>query len=62
MFWKLTHWLVRKYRTGIKPLTRHWCKPPAPGQKKTWVLFGKTGYGNLAGAIILLILFFERYG
>lgn len=52
VFWKLAHWLARKYRTGIKPLMRHWCKPAAPGQSKTWVLFGRTSHGNLAGEIL----------
>lgn len=52
VFWKLAHWLARKYRTGIKTLMRHWCKPSAPGKSKTWVLFGRTSHGNLAGEIL----------
>ncbi|MDF6499936.1 hypothetical protein NLO90_26715, partial [Escherichia coli] len=38
VFWKLAHWLARKYRTGIASLMRWWCKSPKPGQSKTWVL------------------------
>lgn len=49
VFWKLAYWLARKYRTGIKFLMRNWFKPPAPGQSKTWVLFGRTSHGRLAG-------------
>ncbi|MDE9475513.1 group II intron reverse transcriptase/maturase, partial [Xenorhabdus bovienii] len=52
VFWKLAHWLARKYRVGIKTLMRHWCKPPKPGQSKTWVLFGKTNHGKLSGEIL----------
>nr|WP_172689207.1 group II intron reverse transcriptase/maturase [Enterobacter cloacae] len=47
VFWKLAHWLARKYRKGIAYLMRWWCKPPKPGQSKTWVLFGKTNHGKL---------------
>ncbi|HFM2744440.1 TPA: group II intron maturase-specific domain-containing protein, partial [Escherichia coli] len=46
VFWKLAHWLARKYRTGIASLMRWWCKSPKPGQSKTWVLFGKTNHGK----------------
>jgi hypothetical protein len=49
VFWKLAHWLARKYHTGIKSLMRHWCKSPKPGQSKAWVLFGKTINGTLGG-------------
>ncbi|EFG3348879.1 hypothetical protein BOX60_005482, partial [Escherichia coli] len=49
VFWKLAHWLARKYRTGIASLMRWWCKSPKPGQSKTWVLFGKTKHGKLSG-------------
>lgn len=49
VFWKLAHWLARKYRTGIKSLMRKWFKRPMSGHRKTWVLFGKTDRGNLSG-------------
>lgn len=49
VFWKIAHWLGRKYRTRLKPLMRHWYRSPAPGQRKTWVLFGKTNQGKLCG-------------
>ncbi|WP_317986960.1 group II intron maturase-specific domain-containing protein, partial [Escherichia coli] len=52
VFWKLAHWLARKYRTGIASLMRWWCKSPKPGQSKTWVLFGKTNHGKLSGEIL----------
>lgn len=52
VFWKLAHWLARKYRTGITSLMRWWCKSPKPGQSKTWVLFGKTNHGKLNGEIL----------
>ena len=49
VFWKLAFWLARKYKCSIKSLLMKWCKQPAPGQAKTWVLFGKTNRGNLFG-------------
>lgn len=52
IFWKLGHWLGRKHRSRIKPLLRKWCKRPAPGKAKIWVLFGKTNNGNFCGAVL----------
>lgn len=52
VFWKLAHWLARKYRTGIASLMRWWCKSPKPGQSKTWFLFGKTNHDKLSGEIL----------
>lgn len=49
VFWKLAHWLARKYRCSIKSLMMKWCKHPQPGKAKTWVLYGKTNQGNLCG-------------
>lgn len=49
VFWKLAHWLARKYRTSIKALMRQWIRRPADGTAKTWVLFGRSGKGNLCG-------------
>lgn len=49
IFWKLAHWLARKYRCSIKSLLIKWCKRPEPNKAKTWVLFGKTNNGNLCG-------------
>lgn len=47
IFWKLAHWLARKYKCSIKALMAKCCKRPAPGKAKTWVLVGKTNLGNL---------------
>ena len=49
VFWKLAHWLARKYRTSIKSLMRQWIRRPADGTATTWVLFGRSGNGNLCG-------------
>jgi len=46
VFWKLAHWLARKYRSHIKPLMRKWCRVPEQGKAKTWVLFGISEQGN----------------
>ncbi len=52
VFWKLAHWLARKYRKGIAYLMRWWCKLLKPGQSKTWVLFGKINHGKLNGEVL----------
>lgn len=49
VFWKLAHWLARKYRTSIKKLMRRQFRSPTEGQAKTWLLFGRSGNGNLCG-------------
>ena len=49
VFWKLAHWLARKYKTSIKSLMRHHVKRPGKGRAKTWHLFGRSGKGNRCG-------------
>lgn len=49
IFWKLAHWLARKYRTSVKSLMRHWVRRPEEGKAKTWQLYGRSGNGNLCG-------------
>jgi RNA-directed DNA polymerase len=38
VFWKLAHWLARKYRQRIKALLMRWFVSSGPGVAKTWVL------------------------
>ena len=52
IFWKLAHWLARKYRTSIKSLMRQWFRYPTEGKAKTWQLFGRSGKGNLCGVAL----------
>ena len=52
VFWKLAHWLARKYRTTIKSLMRQWVRRPEKGKAKTWQLFGRSGNGNLCGVTL----------
>ena len=56
VFWKLAHWLSRKYRCSIKSLLIKWCKRPESNKAKTWVLFGKTNNGNLCGISLLKLV------
>jgi len=56
VFWKLAHWLARKYRCSIKSLLIKWCKQPEPKKAKTWVLFGKTNNGNLCGITLVRLV------
>lgn len=52
IFWKLAHWLARKYRTAIKKLVRRWVRHTPNGKALTWLLFGKSGKGNLCGVAL----------
>jgi len=52
IFWKLAHWLARKYRTSIKSLMRQWVRDRADGTARIWQLFGRTGRGNLCGVTL----------
>lgn len=49
VFWKLAHWLARKYKTSIKSLMRQYVKRPGEGRAKTWQLFGRSGKGKRCG-------------
>jgi len=49
VFWKLAHWLARKYRCRIRPLMRKWYRAPEDGKAKTWVVYGISGQGNRVG-------------
>ena len=51
VFWKLGHWLARKYRRAMPSLMREHVYAPEPGRAKTWVLRGQNSrgwYGALA--------------
>lgn len=52
LFWKLGHWLARKYRTSVKNLIAKWIRRPADDMAKTWHLFGRSGNGNLCGVAL----------
>ena len=52
LFWRLGHWLARKYRSPLKALMRRWFRRPANGKAKTWRLFGRSGRGNLCGVAL----------
>lgn len=49
VFWKMAHWLARKYRCRIKLLMRKWYKAPDRSKAKTWVLFATSEQGNRIG-------------
>jgi RNA-directed DNA polymerase len=52
LFWKLGHWLARKYQTSIKSLMKQWFRQPEKGKAKTWLLFGRNGRGTLTGVAL----------
>lgn len=56
VFWKLAHWLGRKYRSRIKSLLNRWYKRPAEGQAKTWVLFAKSNRGYQCGIVLIRLV------
>ena len=45
VFWKLGHWLARKYRRGFPSLMREHVRAPEPGRATTWVLKGQNSRG-----------------
>lgn len=49
VFWKLAHWLARKYRSRIKPLMRSWYRAPEAGKAKTWLVYGRSERGDRVG-------------
>jgi hypothetical protein len=49
VFWKMAHWLARKYRSRIKPLMRSWYRAPVAGQAKTWFVHGVNERGHRVG-------------
>ena len=49
VFWKMAHWVARKYRSRIKPLMRNWYRVPADGQAKTWLVYGVSERGRRVG-------------
>lgn len=46
VFWKLAHWLARKFRCRITKLMRTWFKAPADNQAKTWIVYGVNEEGD----------------
>jgi RNA-directed DNA polymerase len=49
VFWKMAHWLARKYRSRIKPLMRSWYRASVAGQAKTWFVHGVSERGHRVG-------------
>ena len=47
VFWKMAHWLGRKYRSRIRPLLQEWYRAPIAGQAKTWLACKRGDQGNL---------------
>lgn len=45
VFWKLGHWLARKYRRGFPRLMREHVQAPEPRRTTTWVLTGQNSRG-----------------
>ena len=41
VFWKMAHWLARKYRCKIKALLINYFGSPDPGAAKTWARYDK---------------------
>ena len=49
VFWKMAHWLARKYRSRIKPLMQKWYRAPEAGKAKTWLVYEPNERGNPVG-------------
>lgn len=46
VFWKLAHWLGKKYKTSIKRCAAKSIRRPRAGQAKTWMAEGLNKHGN----------------
>lgn len=46
VFWKLAHWLARKYRIRLKPLMKRWIKRPSDSLARTWYVRDKDSNGR----------------
>ncbi len=56
IFWKLGHWLAKKYRTSIKELMVRWFRSPSIGKAKTWKVYQTKRNGDVcAGALRRLV-------
>jgi hypothetical protein len=49
VFWRLAHWLARKYRSRIKLLMRSGYRAPEAGKAKTWLVYGRSERGDRVG-------------
>ena len=61
VFWKLGHWLARKYRRGMPSLMREFIRAPEPGKATTWVMKGRNSHGAY-GELALRRLVTSRKG
>jgi group II intron reverse transcriptase/maturase len=61
VFWRLAHWLARKYRTTIKSLMKRSFRRPPEGGAKTWHFFGPNRNGTFC-AVALRRLVSSRKG
>ena len=46
VFWKLAHWVARKYKQGFTKLMRNHVRSPESGKAKTWVFRGRNSQGR----------------
>ena len=56
IFWKLAHWMARKFRCSIKSLMMKLIRRPESGKATTWTYFGKTNTGELTGASLFRLV------
>lgn len=61
VFWKLGHWLARKYKQGLRTLMRNYVRYPENGKAKVWVLQGQNSRG-FYGEVALRRLITSRKG
>jgi RNA-directed DNA polymerase len=61
IFWKLAHWVARKYKQGFKELMRDHVRSLESGKAKTWVFRGQNSQGRY-GEVALRRLVTSRKG
>lgn len=52
VFWKMAHWLARKYRSRIKPLLRKWYRKLPGHTAKTWAVVRQNRKGERVSGIV----------
>ena len=52
IFWKLAHWLAKKYRTSIKQVVMRWFCSSGGGAAKTWRVYQRKRGGNVNVAVL----------
>lgn len=60
VFWKMAHWLGRKYRSRISKLIRKWFTRPYNLKARTWMMHSVTADGVLVSSVFYRLTTCQR--